>query len=91
MDDDSFENPQDNAKSTLQLASPLEAEENSVTDQQIESSDIQFGSISDPSLLLYNSLRKNISETELKCQIFYTVGKKPSLPYTFSHTSDTNS
>lgn len=90
-DELSIENPQSIAISTLQLGSPLETPEISETDQQIESSDIQFGSMSDPSLLLYNSLRKNLSETELKCQMFYIIGNKPSLPYTFSHPEDANS
>ena len=71
MDEENSENPQSNVISTLQLASPLETIEDSEVDQQIDTSDIQLGSISDPSLLLYNSLRKNISETELKCQVFY--------------------
>ena len=91
MDEENSENPQSNVISTLQLASPLETIEDSEVDQQIDTSDILLGSISDPSLLLYNSLRKNISETELKCQIFYQIGAKPSLPYNYNRSEDINS
>ncbi|KAK8899671.1 hypothetical protein M9Y10_001993 [Tritrichomonas musculus] len=89
MDDDEISgNSQTNLTPSLHLASPLETLQNSEDDQMIESVDFHFGHISDPSMLLYNCLKKNMSETELKCSVFHKAQQNPSLPYIFTNSDN---
>ena len=71
----------DESIETLSLQQSLDSEEEDMTSDFYDVGDFLYAVVSDPSLLLYNSLKLEISEPTLKSKIFYNIKNKTSLPY----------